>query len=106
VRKTTDIHVEDEITANVKQKHSEIERISIKQGPNGWTCFRLWRINTAPPPSDEETKAILALANVTLADIMRKTKIVQSRQLEPEMLKGLREPRCSVLIDDRWRALR
>jgi len=64
------------ITAKIRQRRTNIAHIGIELGPNGWRCEKLWMVKDAPHPSNSKLMALLAEADMILADILRKHEIV------------------------------
>ena len=73
------IHAEDVITVRMRQRRPEIARIGIKRGPDGWRCEHVWFANDSPMLSDSQKMALLAEADVILADMLRENEIVEGR---------------------------
>jgi hypothetical protein len=71
------IHVEDMITASMRQRYPDIERIGIRHSAQGWRCESVWMSKGAASPSDSEYLSLLAEADRLLADVLREYEIVQ-----------------------------
>jgi hypothetical protein len=71
------IHVEDMITASMRQRYPDIERIGIRHGAQGWRCENAWMSKGAASPSDSDYLRLLAEADGLLADILREYEIEQ-----------------------------
>ena len=71
------IHVEDMITASMRQRYPDIERIGIRHSAQGWRCESVWMSKGAASPSDSDYLSLLAEADRLLADIQRDFEIVQ-----------------------------
>ena len=70
------IHVEDMITAKMRQRYPDIERIGIRRSAQGWRCESVWMSKGAPSP-DSDYQRLLAEADGLLADLLREYEIVQ-----------------------------
>jgi hypothetical protein len=51
------IHVEDMITATMRQRYPDIERIGIRRGAQGWRCESVWMSKGAACPPTATTCA-------------------------------------------------
>jgi hypothetical protein len=71
------IQVEDMITAKMRQRYPDIERIGIRRGAQGWRCESVWMSKGAASPSDSDYQRLLAEADSLLADILHDYEIVQ-----------------------------
>jgi len=83
MRQASEIQVEDMITARMRRDDPDIERIGVRQAKDGWRCYWVWLMKDAPRLSTKEREAILAKANLILADLEKDFAIVRTRKPSP-----------------------
>ena len=83
MKQTSEIEIEDIITARLRREDPDIERIGVHHDGADWRCHRVWLAKDAPRLYAEETKTILQKANLILADLLKGREIVRTRKLPP-----------------------